>query len=235
MLIIAIRTFIMYAALLFSVRIMGKSELSKMSPFQLVVVFMIAELAAIPIDSAEASLVNGLVAIFTLVFLQIFISFLSTKSELFKNFISGRPTILIEKGKLNIRELSRLRITTTDLMEQLRIQGCPSISDVEYAIMESNGQLSVIEKAESSPVTPKDMQLKVTQGVLPVIIVSDGNLYDKNLILVGMNVEDFKLKLKKTGISSIDSIFMAFCDESKKIHIYLNGKGGETFAREVVI
>ncbi|MFR0903110.1 MAG: DUF421 domain-containing protein, partial [Anaerovoracaceae bacterium] len=120
MLIVAIRTLIMYAALLLSVRIMGKSELSKMSPFQLVIVFMIAELAAIPIDSSDASLINGLVAIFMLMFLQIFISFLSTKSELFKKFISGHPTVLIEKGKLNIKEMTSLRITTTDLLEQLR-------------------------------------------------------------------------------------------------------------------
>lgn len=235
MLIIAIRTLIMYAALLFSVRIMGKSELSKMSPFQLVVVFMIAELAAIPIDSAEASLINGLVAIFTLMFLQILISFLSTKSEIFKNFISGKPSILIEKGKLNIKELSRLRITITDLMEQLRIQGCPSISDVEYAIMESNGQLSVIEKAESAPITPKDMKLSVTQGALPVIIISDGNLYDKNLILVGMDVNGFNTKLKKAGISEIKEIFMAFCDESKNIHVYLKDKTSGSYAKEVVL
>ena len=161
MLIVAIRTLIMYAALLLSVRIMGKSELSKMSPFQLVIVFMIAELAAIPIDSSDASLINGLVAIFMLMFLQIFISFLSTKSELFKKFISGHPTVLIEKGKLNIKEMTSLRITTTDLLEQLRIQNCPSISDVEYAIMESNGQLSVIQKAENSPVTPKDLDLSL--------------------------------------------------------------------------
>ena len=103
MLIVAIRTLIMYAALLFSVRMMGKSELSKMSAFQLVVVFMIAELAAIPIDSTDASLINGLVAIFTLMFLQVLISYISTKSEGFKTLISGRPSILIEKGKLNVR------------------------------------------------------------------------------------------------------------------------------------
>ena len=172
MLIVAIRTLIMYAALLFSVRMMGKSELSKMSAFQLVVVFMIAELAAIPIDSTDASLINGLVAIFTLMFLQVLISYISTKSEGFKTLISGRPSILIEKGKLNVRELSRLRISITDLLEQLRIQDCPSICDVQYAIMESNGQLSVIKKAVDKPVTPKDIDLAVSEGVLPAIIIS---------------------------------------------------------------
>ena len=235
MLIIAIRTLIMYAALLFSVRVMGKSELSKMSPFQLVIVFMIAELAAIPIDSAEASLINGLVAIFTLMFLQVLISFLSTKSEFFKNFISGRPSILVEKGKLNIRELTRLRITTTDLMEQLRIQGCPSISDVEYAIMESNGELSVIEKAGSAPLTPNDMKLSVTQGALPVIIVSDGHLYDQNLLLTGLEEGAFRAQMKKAGAGDFKEVFLAFCDESKKIHVYLRDSHGGAYAREVLL
>ena len=229
MLIVAIRTLIMYAALLLSVRIMGKSELSKMSPFQLVIVFMIAELAAIPIDSSDASLINGLVAIFMLMFLQIFISFLSTKSELFKKFISGHPTVLIEKGKLNIKEMTSLRITTTDLLEQLRIQNCPSISDVEYA------QLSVIQKAENSPVTPKDLDLSVTQGVLPAIIISDGNVYDSNLIFSGMSLVQFEDRLRKVGITNMHDVFLAFCDGEKRIHVYMIDEGSGTFAKEVII
>ena len=100
MLIVAIRTLILYAAVLFAVRMMGKSELSKMSPFQMVVLFMIAELAAIPIDSTSASLVNGVMAIFTLMFLQIMISFLSTKFEWFKNFVTDKPSVLDRKSTL---------------------------------------------------------------------------------------------------------------------------------------
>lgn len=235
MLIIAIRTLIMYAALLFSVRMMGKSELSKMTPFQLVIVFMIAELAAIPVDSADASLINGLVAVFTLMFLQVLISFLSIKNEGFKKFISGQPTILIENGKLNAEEMNRLRITTTDLLEQLRLQSCPSVSDVEYAIMESNGQLSVIQKAESSPVTPKDMELKVTQGVLPAIIISDGTLYDSNLVFSGTSLAQFEDKLRKAGITSVKDVFLAFCDGEKRFHVYLFDKKSGPFAKEIIL
>ena len=235
MLIVAIRTLIMYAALLFSVRMMGKSELSKMSAFQLVVVFMIAELAAIPIDSTDASLINGLVAIFTLMFLQVLISYISTKSEGFKTLISGRPSILIEKGKLNIRELSRLRISITDLLEQLRIQDCPSICDVQYAIMESNGQLSVIKKAVDKPVTPKDIDLAVSEGVLPAIIISDGNLYDRNLIYSGVDLVSFENRMRSAGIKDIKKVFLAFCDENKQFHIYLHDSASGPFTKEVKI
>ena len=235
MLIVAIRTLIMYAALLFSVRMMGKSELSKMSAFQLVVVFMIAELAAIPIDSTDASLINGLVAIFTLMFLQVLISYISTKSEGFKTLISGRPSILIEKGKLNVRELSRLRISITDLLEQLKIQDCPSICDVQYAIMESNGQLSVIKKAVDKPVTPKDIDLAVSEGVLPAIIISDGNLYDRNLIYSGVDLVSFENRMRSAGIKDIKKVFLAFCDENKQFHIYLHDSASGPFTKEVKI
>lgn len=235
MLIVAIRTLIMYTALLFSVRMMGKSELSKMSAFQLVVVFMIAELAAIPIDSTDASLINGLMAIFTLMFLQVLISYISTKSEGFKTLISGRPSILIEKGKLNVRELSRLRISITDLLEQLRIQDCPSICDVQYAIMESNGQLSVIKKAAGKPVTPKDIDLAVSEGVLPAIIISDGNLYDRNLIYSGVDLASFENRMRSAGIKDMKKVFLAFCDENKQFHIYLRDSASGPFTKEVKI
>ena len=189
MLIVAIRTFVLYIIVLIAVRIMGKSELSKMSPFQLVIVFMIAELAAMPIDDPTTSLINGVMAIFTLMLLQVLISFLSIKSEKFKNLVSGKPSILIEKGKLNIKELSKLRITSTDLLEQLRLENCPSMSNVEYAIMESNGQLTVIPKAEEKPLTPKDMGLTVSEGLLPMIVISDGTIYVKNLLAAGISEE----------------------------------------------
>lgn len=235
MLIVAIRTLVMYLILLLAVRIMGKSELSKMSPFQLVIIFMIAELAAIPIDSADASLINGIIAITTLMFLQVLISFLSIKNESFKNFISGKPTMLIEKGKLNIKELARQRISCTDLLEQLRLENCPSISDVDYAILESNGQLSVIPKAKARPVSPKDMNLAVSDGVLPAIVVSDGNIYERNLLLAGIDMINFEKKLKSVNISSVNDIFLAFCDSEKKIHIYTSSPEMSPYAKEVKI
>ena len=235
MLIVAIRTFVLYIIVLIAVRIMGKSELSKMSPFQLVIVFMIAELAAMPIDDPTTSLINGVMAIFTLVLLQVLISFLSIKSEKFKNLVSGKPSILIEKGKLNIKELSKLRITSTDLLEQLRLENCPSLSNVEYAIMESNGQLTVIPKAEEKPLTPKDMGLTVNEGLLPMIVISDGTLYVKNLLVAGISEEMFRQKLAGAGISSYENIFLAFYDENKVFHVYLHSENTKPFAAEVKI
>lgn len=219
MLIVAIRTFILYSALLFTLRLMGKSELSKMSPFQLTVIFMIAELAAIPLDSIDASLINGLMAIFMLTFLQITISYISTKSELFKNFVSGKPTLIIEKGKLNIEELRKQRISLTDLMEQLRIKGSPAIDSIEHAIIETNGELSVIEKSE----------------ILSSIVISDGTLYEENLRFSGLDYQTFENKLRKAGITSVSQVFLALCDKDKTLHIYIEDKAYGPFAKEIVI
>ena len=235
MLIVAIRTFVLYIIVLIAVSIMGKSELSKMSPFQRVIVFMIAELAAMPIDDPSTSLINGVMAIFTLMLLQVLISFLSIKSEKFKNLVSGKPSILIEKGKLNIKELKKLRITSTDLLEQLRLANCPSLSDVEYAIMEANGQLTVIPKAEQKPLTPKDMGLTVNDGLLPMVVVSDGTVYNKNLLAAGVPEELFRQKLRDSGISSYKDIFLAFYDENKAFHVYLYSDNAVPFASEVKI
>ena len=235
MLIVAIRTFVLYIIVLIAVSIMGKSELSKMSPFQLVIVFMIAELAAMPIDDPSTSLINGVMAIFTLMLLQVLISFLSIKSEKFKNLVSGKPSILIEKGKLNIKGLKKLRITSTDLLEQLRLANCPSLSDVEYAIMEANGQLTVIPKAEQKPLTPKDMGLTVNDGLLPMVVVSDGTVYNKNLLAAGVPEELFRQKLRDSGISSYKDIFLAFYDENKAFHVYLYSDNAVPFASEVKI
>lgn len=222
MVIILVRTVILYLVVLFAIRIMGKSELSKMSPFQLVIVFMIAELAAIPIESSTASLVNGATGIFALMFLQVLISIISIKSEKFKNFISGKPSILIENGEINEKELRSLRISLNDLMEQLRIGNAPSLSDVEHAVMESNGELSIILKAPKQPLTPSDMSLAKERETMPLILISDGILYKKNLHSLGWDETFLKNQMAASGLNSYKDIFFAFSDASKKLHIYIS-------------
>lgn len=222
MLIILVRTVILYLLVLFTIRIMGKSELSKMSPFQLVVIFMIAELAALPIESSTASLINGIAAIFTLMFLQISISVLSIKSEKAKNFLNGKPSVLIENGQINEKELKALRISINDLTEQLRIGNAPSLADVDYAVMESNGELSIIPKADKKPITASDMSITKTDEVMPLTIVADGVLYKQNLLSLGLSEDDLKSQMSILNISSYQDIFFAFCDEKRKFHIYIS-------------
>ena len=218
MLIVCIRTFILYVVVLFALRVMGKSELSKMSTFQMVVLFMIAELASIPIDSPSSSLINGAVAIFTLLFLQVLLSYVSIKNEKFKNFINGRPSIIIDKGMLNVKEMERLRITINDLFEQLRIGNCPSITDVEYAVMESNGQLSIIAKTD--------------QEKLPLVVVSDGAIYEENLAKAGIDYDTLMCMIEAKGITALNEVFVAFYDDNSMFHVYPNPEPRQKFSRE---
>lgn len=233
MILVLVRTIILYFIVLLTIRIMGKSELSEMSPFQLVVIFMIAELAAIPIESSSVSLINGIAAIFALMFLQTLISTLSIKSERLKNFINGRPSILIDKGQINLKELRNLRITLNDLLEQLRLKNVPAISDVEYAIMESNGELSVIPKADQKPVTCSDIGLEKGERNLPVVIISDGILYKRNLYRMQWHESDLLKLLKKHKLNYKD-VFLAFTDNKGNLHIYVSSEDKST-AKELFI
>lgn len=224
MVLVLIRTVILYCLVLLTFRIMGKSELSEMSPFQLVIVFMIAELAAIPIESTSASLLNGIAAIVALMFLQTLLSTIAIKCEWFKNLINGRPSILIEKGVINQKELRNLRITLNDLQEQLRIKDIYSFSDVEFAIMESNGELSVIPKDGKRNVTISDMGIKENEIYLPVVVISDGTLYNRNLLKLNINEKKLKKMLLKYNLHSYSDVFLAFTDDEKKLHIYVSDK-----------
>lgn len=219
MITVCIRTFILYALVLFALRVMGKSELSKMSTFQLVVLIMIAELASIPIDSPSVSLIKGSAGILTLMFLQVLISYLSIKSEKIKNFINGKPSLLVDKGMINVKEMSRLRITINDLFEQMRLENCPSLSDVEYAVLESNGQLSVISKQQ--------------QEKLPMIIISDGVLYEENMTKAGIDYDTLMCMLEGKGVEGPQQVFVAFYDGSRLFHVYPNPADRQNFSREV--
>ena len=232
MTIVFVRTIILYFLVLFVIRMMGKAELSKMSPFQMVVVFMIAELASIPIESPEVSLITGITAIITLMLLQILISLISLKSEGLKNFFSGKPSVLIDKGEINQKELKSLRITINDLMEQLRIGSASSISEVEYAIMESNGDLSIIQKAENKPLTPKDMSLIKEREQMPVVFISDGIMYRKNMIKSGWSEKQLEEQLTSLSISDYRDVFLAFCDGSSQLHVFISDED-KALAREV--
>lgn len=234
MITILIRTVLLYLIVLFVIRIMGKAELSKMSPFQLIVVFMIAELASIPIESPDVSMITGVTAIFTLLLLQVLISFLSIKSEKFKNFFSGKPSVLIDKGEINHRELKKLRITINDLMEQLRLGSAPSISEVEYAVMESNGDLSIIQKSQKKPLTAEDMSIEKAPEVMPSVFISDGIMYRKNISKAGWSEKQLTDALAAAQIPDFTTVFLAFCDEKSKLHVFMTDKT-QAFAKEVAL
>lgn len=217
---ILVRTVILYIVVLFIIRVMGKGELSKLDPFQVVILFMIAELAALPIETPEISLLSGLTSLLTLLLLQVIFSFLSIKSRKFKDLVSGKATILIEKGKFNVKEMKRLRVTLDDLMEQLRLKNYPSVADIDYAILEANGDLSVIPTPGKSPARRSDLSIPVKQEKLPLLLVADGVLYQGNLKIFAKEESVFKQDLASLGYFDYSSIFLCYSDETSTLHVY---------------
>ena len=144
MLVLVIRTLILYLIVVISMRIMGKRQIGEMQPSELVVAIMISDLASVPMQAIDLPLLSGIVPVFTLIVAEIIMSVLGLKSRLLRKLISGEPSVIISNGHVNEKELARLRFNLNDLLEQLRISGNFDITEIETAILETNGQLSIV-------------------------------------------------------------------------------------------
>ena len=210
MIITFIRTLILYFLVVVVMRMMGKRQIAQMQPFELVIAIMIADLAATPMENTGIPLLNGVVPIITLLSVQVIVSFISIKSEAVREIICGKPSILINRGKLVQSELRRLRINMNDLLEQLRGKDYPNLSDVEFAILETNGELSIIPKTSKRTVIVQDLNIKVQHEELPITVIVDGNLLYSNLQKTGRDEQWLHRELKKQGLESIKDTFFAF-------------------------
>lgn len=228
MLILPVRTIILYTLVVLIIRIMGKHQIGQLQPYELVITIMISELAAIPMQDTEIPLLNGVIPILTLLLIQLSTSLLSLKNPGFRRLISGQPSIIIERGQINQQELTRLRYSLSDLLEQLRLQGFPNVADVDYAILETSGKLSVIPKTDKRPVTPGDLALNPAYEGLPITLVEDGILKRDNLQRAGLSEKWLTDELRKKGLSGTEEAFLVNHDASGKLFIQpkLPPKGG---------
>lgn len=222
MLIVFIRTLILYAVVVVVMRLMGKRQIGQLQPFELVVAIMISELAAVPMQDTGIPLVNGIIPIITLLIAQLILSFISLKSLKARKIICGNPNILIENGKINEENLSKEMYTINDLLEQLRIKDIPNISDVEFATLETNGQLSVIPKSQKRPITPEDLNLSTKYEGLSLDLVIDGEIIYENLQKANLNESWLKSELKKLGVA--DPIHLLFANLDSDGNLYYQQK-----------
>lgn len=220
MIIILIRTIILYAFILFIIRLMGKAELAEMEPFQLVVTLIIAELAALPMEDTGVALINGITALVSLLFIQVLISYISLKSEKARLFFCGKPSVLINKGIINEKELKKLRININDLLEQLRSKNVNSLDEVEYAILETNGDLNIVSKPEARPLTPKDINKFPTIEHMSLPLIIDGTVYKESLKTLNLSENWLKEQLHHSCIDSYSEILYCYIDESNTLHLH---------------
>lgn len=218
MFIVLIRTIILYLLVILSMRLMGKKQIGELEPFELAITIMISELASLPMQDSRIPLLHGIVPILTLLILQNLFSLIQLKSEKIRSLINGEPSILIEKGKIDFQELKNQRFNINDLMEELRLQGYYDLENIEYAILETSGQLSIIPKTEESPVTKKDLSLQFTQERLPVTLILDGKINKNNLKLIKKDEKWLENKLKKDNISSYDELLIAILNSKGNLY-----------------
>ena len=204
-----LRTLILYIVIMVAMRIMGKRQVGDMQPSDLVVSLLISEIAAMPIDNIDRPIINGIIAVFLLVFLETALACISLKSGKLRRAVNGAPVIIINRGKVNRASLKRLRITTDELLETLRSQGFFDISTVQYAIIEPNGQLSVLEKSG---------------GSLAVPVICDGKMQTHFMESAGISKHEVNSALKKRGISAEDVFIMTLDGDGKAFIIKEDSK-----------
>ncbi len=203
-----VRTLLLYIVVVSAVRLMGKRQISELQTSELVVTLLISNLASVPMQDTGKPLVGGLVPIAVLVICEIFASGLMVKNGLFRKLICGRPIIVIYNGKIQQNEMRRLRMTTEDLCEQLRQKDVFSIQDVAYAIVETNGKLSVIKKPDKEQPTAGMLNVVPPDTGLETVVVSDGVISDVSLALSGKNRAWVEGVLNKEGLLLPDIFLM---------------------------
>ena len=218
MLSVFVRTVILYSCVVIALRLMGKRQLGELQPSELVVALMISDVAAIPIESDKIPIVRGIIPVFTLVLLEFIVSLLVLKSVTLRKIITGTPRQIIKDGKFDEKQLRKLRITLDDVNEQLRLSGYSSISQIDSAIIETNGQLSIVPTEEERPVICKDLNISPPQTHVPYTIISDGKLRPNNLKNAGYDEKWLRNKLKKYNITDYSQIaFLSITDENELV------------------
>lgn len=245
------RTILMYFIAAFAIRLMGKREIGKLSVFDLVISIMLAEIAVFAIEDVKRPLYEGIVPIIVLIILQVVIALIGLKSRWFRLALDGKPVILVSNGELQREEMRKQRYNLDDLMQQLREQSIDNVDDLQFAILETTGKLTVFLKEEKSgssrntedlvserTVNESDMNkdkmnteesnehIKALQniryGALPLPLIMDGKVQDSNLELIGKNRFWLKNQIQEKDVKDFKDVFL--CSIDHKGQLYVNVK-----------
>lgn len=222
MLINFFRTIIIYILVLVVMRLMGKREIGQLQPFELAISIMIADLASIPMSDTGIPISNGLIPILGLLIMHLTISMVNMKSMKAREILCGKPSILIYRGKIDEKALKKERFTINELEERLRGNNVVNLGDVEYAILETSGQVTIIQKPEKRNTTPEDFNITPDYEGIPYDLVIDGKVMEKNLKVIGKNynwlkkqVEKFNIKPEEALIVTYDGKGQIFCQKKE--------------------
>ena len=223
MLVTFFRAIVLYIIVLAVMRLMGKREIGQLQPFELAISIMIADLAATPMAESGVPITNGIMPILGLLVMHLIISIINIKSTKVRQIICGKPSLLIFRGKIDQKVLKKERFTINELEERLRDNNIFNIGDVEYAILETSGQVTVIPKPNKRPTTPEDFNIETRYEGIPYDLVVDGKVEYENLKKIGKDykwlqkqTEKFGIKPEQALIVTIDGDNKFFCQAIEK-------------------
>ncbi len=214
-----LRCIILYFSVVLAVRVMGKRQIGELQPSELVITIMITELAALPLQDLDMPLIWGILPMFLMVALELLMSWLALKSMKLRKAFYGSPVRLIYNGVVQQDNLLRTRVSMEDIMEAMRGNGILNVEDIEIAILETNGTISVIPKSDAAPPTAKDLKIKTNKDCgIPSIIVMNGYIIRENLQSKHLNQKDLMKILNGYDIHLRD-VFMLTMDDNKKTYL----------------
>lgn len=218
MIIVYIRTIIVFVALLLAMRLMGKRQLGELEVSELVIAVLISDFAAHPLQDISVPLINGLLPILILFCCELIITGVSAKSSRARAIICGKPSILISNSKIDQKEMNSNRFTLEELAEELRNQGITDMSTVQYAVLETDGKLNIIQYPSERPITPKDLEMQVKDTEYPVIIINDGRLMGENLRVIGRDETWLRGELKRRKVKDYKDVYFMTSDIQGNIY-----------------
>ncbi len=214
-----VRTIILYILIIGGIRLMGKRQVGELEPSELVMSLVIADLASVPMQDYGIPLLTGVVPILTLLCLNMVLSVLTVKSVRFRVLMCGRPSIVVREGLVDQREMEKNRLTVDELLEELRGKGYTDLSMVKYAVLETNGQLSVLPYANQKPPTARQMEVPVEEGGLPLVVVSDGKVLEHNLKALGHDRAWLDKRLRERDCEGPERVFLLLVDEADAVYL----------------
>jgi uncharacterized membrane protein YcaP (DUF421 family) len=218
MVIAVVRTAILYLIIVFGIRLLGKHQVSELEPSEFALALIISDIASVPMQDYGIPLLMGVIPIATLLCISMLLSLLTMKSLKVRALLSGVPSILIRDGKVDQKEMRRTRMTLDEVLEELRLQGYTDLSRIRYAILETNGQLSVLPYTVETPPTARDLDLDVPDAGLPLVLINDGRLISGNLKRRGLDENWLQKRLEEYQVSGVHQVFLLTVDEQNKTY-----------------
>ncbi len=215
---IFLRTLIIYASVTLVLRCMGKRQVGELEMSDLVATLLLSEVATLPIADSNLPLAHSLCAVLTILLLEIILTFLKNKCHFLKRILEDAPTFLIRDGRPLESELTRTRMSIEELIGECRAQGYSDISDIAYAILEQDGQLSILPRAQKAPLCPDDLSLTVVERGLCHPVITDGCIHDRHLKMLGIDRAFIEKECKRRG-ASVREVFLMTVNDKKEINM----------------